>query len=195
VTRRPALFLDRDGVINVDRAYVHKREDFEFIDGIFDLCRQARAFGYLIIVVTNQAGVGRGYYTEQDFAELTAWMCDIFSKEKASIDKVYFCPTHPESAIEQYRTESDFRKPAPGMILLAAKEFNISLHDSILVGDKISDVEAGFAAGVGHNILYCAVPGAAPSSWLGVVVSDLREVFGYMKRWKEAGEADATVHP
>jgi D-glycero-D-manno-heptose 1,7-bisphosphate phosphatase len=143
----------------------------------------------------NQAGVGRGYYTEQDFAELTAWMCDIFSKEKASIDKVYFCPTHPESAIEKYRTESDFRKPAPGMILLAAKEFNISLHDSILVGDKISDVEAGFAAGVGHNILYCAVPGVAPSSWLGVVVSDLREVFGYMKRWKGAAEADATVHP
>lgn len=195
MTRRPALFLDRDGVINVDRAYVHKREDFEFIDGIFDLCRQARAFGYLIIVVTNQAGVGRGYYTEQDFAELTAWMCDIFSKEKASIDKVYFCPTHPESAIEQYRTASDFRKPGPGMILLAAKEFNISLHDSILVGDKFSDVEAGLAAGVGHNILYCAVPGVAPSSWLGVVVSDLREVFGYMKRWKEAGEEDIPVRP
>ena len=178
--RRPALFLDRDGVINVDRAYVHKREDFEFIDGIFDLCRQARAFGYLIIVVTNQAGVGRGYYTEEDFAALTHWMCDIFSKEKASIDKVYFCPTHPESAIEQYRTESDFRKPAPGMILLAAKEFNISLPDSVLVGDKLSDLEAGFAAGVGNNILYCTTTAHAPNSWSTVTVSNLRSVADYL---------------
>lgn len=178
---RPALFLDRDGVINIDHAYVHKQDDFEFIDGIFDLCRQAKAFGYLIVVVTNQAGVGRGYYTEQDFAALTDWMCDIFSKEKAAIDKVYFCPTHPESTIERYRTESDFRKPAPGMILLAAEEFNINLPDSILVGDKLSDLEAGLAAGVGYNILYCTAPGDAPSSWSGVVVSGLRQVADYLK--------------
>lgn len=194
MTGRPALFLDRDGVVNVDHAYVYRKKDFEFIDGIFDLCRHAKAFGYLIFIVTNQAGIGRGYYTEQDFAALTTWMCDTFSEEKVSIDKVYFCPTHPESTIEQYRRHSDLRKPAPGMILLAAKEFDINLADSILVGDKVSDLEAGFAAGVGSNILYCpSGSGAASKSFH--VVSDLRQVFGYMKRWNEAGKADASVHP
>jgi D-glycero-D-manno-heptose 1,7-bisphosphate phosphatase len=195
MTGRPALFLDRDGVVNIDHAYVHRRNDFEFIDGIFDLCRHAKTLGYLIIIVTNQAGIGRGYYTEEDFADLTHWMCGIFDKEKAPIDKVYFCPTHPEGTIERYRKQSDLRKPAPGMILLAAKEFDISLRNSILVGDKLSDLEAGFAAGVGSNILYRPIidPGSASGAYL--VVSDLRQVFGYMKRWNEAGETDAPVRP
>jgi D-glycero-D-manno-heptose 1,7-bisphosphate phosphatase len=194
VTGRPALFLDRDGVINVDHAYVHRKNDFEFIEGIFDLCRHAKALGYLIIIVTNQAGIGRGYYTEQDFAALTSWMCDAFSEQKAAIDKVYFCPTHPESTVPQYRKQSDLRKPAPGMILLAAKEFNINLGDSILVGDKLSDVEAGLAAGVGNNILYCSAdPEPTPKSFH--VVSKLRQVSGYMKHWNEAGKVDASVHP
>ena len=195
MTGRPALFLDRDGVVNIDHAYVHRKNDFEFIDGIFDLCRHAKALGYLIIIVTNQAGIGRGYYTEEDFAALTHWMCGIFDRERAAIDKVYFCPTHPDGAVERYRKQSDLRKPAPGMILLAAREFNVNLQDSILVGDKFSDLEAGFAAGVGSNILYrpIADPGSAPEPAL--VVSDLRQVFGYMKRWNEAGEADAPVRP
>ena len=194
MTVRPALFLDRDGVVNVDHVYVHRKNDFEFIDGIFDLCRHAKALGYLIIIVTNQAGIGRGYYTEQDFAALTTWMCDTFSEEKASIDKVYFCPTHPESTIERYRKHSDLRKPAPGMILLAAKEFDINLEDSILVGDKLSDLEAGFAAGVGNNILYCpSDPGATSKSFQ--LVSDLRQVLGYMKCWNETDKAHASVHP
>jgi D-glycero-D-manno-heptose 1,7-bisphosphate phosphatase len=194
VTGRPALFLDRDGVINVDHAYVHRKNDFEFIEGIFDLCRHAKALGYLIIIVTNQAGIGRGYYTEQDFAALTTWMCDAFSEQKAAIDKVYFCPTHPVSAVPQYRKQSDLRKPAPGMILLAAKEFNINLGDSILVGDKLSDVEAGLAAGVGNNILYCPAD-PEPTRKSFHVVSELRQVFGYMKHWNEAGKVDASVHP
>jgi D-glycero-D-manno-heptose 1,7-bisphosphate phosphatase len=182
---RPALFLDRDGVINVDHAYVYRKEDFEFIDGIFDLCRHAKALGYLIIVVTNQAGIGRGYYTEDDFAVLTHWMCDIFDQKKASIDKVYFCPTHPESTVNRYRIQSDFRKPAPGMILLAAKELGINLQDSILVGDKLSDLEAGVTAGVGNNILYCTTTALAPNSWSTVTVSDLRRVADYLTRRNE----------
>jgi len=152
--RRPALFLDRDGVINVDHAYVHKPDNFEFVDGVFDLCRHAKRLGYLIFVVTNQAGIGRGYYTEQDFHALTGWMCSRFDAEGASIDKVYFCPFHPEHGIGKYKVDSPFRKPGPGMILQAADEFGVDLVRSVLVGDNETDIRAGMAAGVGRTVLY-----------------------------------------
>lgn len=142
---RPALFLDRDGVINVDRGYVGKQEDFEFFPGIFDLCRIAKQNGYLIFVVTNQSGIGRGYYTEQDFVKLNDWMCGVFEEHGVHIDKVYYCPS-----VE----DSPDRKPSPGMILRAAEEFDIDLARSVLVGDKETDVKAGIAAGVGINLLF-----------------------------------------
>lgn len=142
---RPALFLDRDGVINVDRGYVHKQEDFEFIDGIFEFCRLAKQLGYLIFVVTNQSGIGRGYYTEQDFTKLTDWMCGVFKDQGVDIEKVYHCPS-PE--------DSPDRKPMPGMILRAVEEFGIDLSRSVLVGDKMTDIQAGILAGVGINLLY-----------------------------------------
>lgn len=153
--RRPALFLDRDGVINIDHGYVCRQEDFKFVDGIFELCRHARKLGYLILVVTNQAGIGRGYYTEQDFLKLTEWMCGIFGTEGIVIDKVYFCPSHPEHGVGKYKVDSPFRKPGPGMILQAAVEFDVDLARSVLVGDKETDIQAGVAAGVGCNLLYC----------------------------------------
>lgn len=156
MNRRPALFLDRDGVINVDHAYVGKQEDFEFVDGIFELCRSAKELGYLIFVVTNQAGVGRGYYTEQDFLNLTDWMSDGFKMQGINIDKVYFCPSHPEHGIGKYKVDSPNRKPNPGMILQAIDEFEIDLARSVLVGDKESDIQAGIAAGVACNVLYCS---------------------------------------
>lgn len=149
-----ALFLDRDGVINIDHAYVCTQEEFQFIDGIFDLCRRAKELDYLIFVITNQAGIGRGYYTEQAFLKLTDWMCGVFKAEDAAIDKVYFCPYHPEHGVGQYKVDSPFRKPEPGMILQAAEEFGVDLKNSILVGDKESDIGAGLAAGVGSNLLY-----------------------------------------
>lgn len=151
---RPALFLDRDGVINVDYAYVSKQEDFEFIDGIFELCQLAKQLGYLIFVVTNQAGIGRGYYTEEDFWNLTDWMCSVFKFHGAVIDKVYFCPFHPVHGVGKYKVDSSCRKPKPGMILQAAKEFCVDLQRSVLVGDKATDIQAGLAAGVGCNLLY-----------------------------------------
>ena len=154
--RRPALFLDRDGIINVDHAYVFRRENFEFLDGIFELCRHASSLGYRIFVITNQAGIGRGYYTEQDFHELTEWMCGAFQSEGVTIDKVYFCPFHAEHGIGKYKIDSPFRKPGPGMILQAASEFNVDLPGSVLLGDRESDVQAGIAAGVGRNLLFCA---------------------------------------
>jgi D-glycero-D-manno-heptose 1,7-bisphosphate phosphatase len=149
-----ALFLDRDGVINHDMGYTHRWEDFVFIDGIFDLCRHAKAQGFGLFVVTNQAGIGRGLYTESDFHALTERMRARFDAEGAPIKRVYFDPTHPEHGIGEYRRESFFRKPNPGMLLRAAEDFGLSLAGSVLIGDKPSDIQAGIAAGVGCNLWY-----------------------------------------
>ena len=153
VTQR-ALFLDRDGVINIDRGYVCAQDQFEFVEGIFDLCRYATDLGYLVIVVTNQAGIGRGYYGEREFLALTEWMCGVFRERGAPVTKVYYCPFHPEYGVGGYKRESSFRKPGPGMILQAVAEFDIDVRRSVLVGDKETDILAGVAAGVGCNLLY-----------------------------------------
>jgi len=147
--KRRALFLDRDGVINVNHGYVHKPENFEFIDGIFELVRKAREFGYIVLVVTNQSGIGRGFYSEDDFLKLTNWMNHQFTLRGASIDAVYFCPYHPSYGVGDYRRESPMRKPAPGMLLQARDEFGIDMPHSVMLGDKHSDMQAGAAAGVG----------------------------------------------
>jgi D-glycero-D-manno-heptose 1,7-bisphosphate phosphatase len=152
--KRRALFIDRDGVINVDRGYVCRQDQFEFIEGIAEVIRCANKLDYLVIVVTNQAGIGRGYYTEQEFLDLTEWMCGVLRDRGAPISKVYFCPFHPEHGVGIYKVDSIYRKPGPGMILQAAAEFDIDLPRSILVGDKETDVQAGVAAGVGCNLLY-----------------------------------------
>lgn len=176
-----ALFLDRDGVINVNHGYVHTRERFDFIEGIFDLCRMARQLGYLLIVVTNQAGIGRGYFTEQDFHALTDWMLEEFRRRNADISKVYFCPYHPEHGIGGYKREAECRKPNPGMILEAARDFALDLSACVLVGDKSSDVEAGRRAGVGCNILYS--PGEALSaSSLDPVIDSIGDLEPFLRR-------------
>ena len=149
---RSALFLDRDGVINVDKKYVWHIDDFEFLPGIFDLCRTAQVLGLLPIVVTNQAGIGRGYYTEQDFLTLTAWMLGEFRAQGIHIGQVYHCPYHPTEGIGRYRRESPDRKPNPGMILKAKDDFYLDLSRSVLVGDKDSDIAAGHGAGVAYNL-------------------------------------------
>lgn len=148
-----ALFLDRDGVINVERHYVHRIEDFEFVDGIFELCRTAQTLGLRLVVVTNQAGIGRGYYTTADFEHLTAWMLRQFATRGIAIDRVYHCPYHPTAGLGAYRRDSPDRKPAPGMILKARADLDLDLSRSVLVGDKPSDIAAGRAAGVRHNVL------------------------------------------
>lgn len=148
-----ALFLDRDGVINVNHGYVHRPENFEFIDGIFELARAAHVYNYKLVVITNQAGIARGFYSEQQFHKLTNWMCEQFVNNGAQIAKVYFSPYHPIEGIGKYKKDDVSRKPRPGMILQAQHELNLDLENSILIGDKISDVQAGIAAGVGCNIL------------------------------------------
>lgn len=164
--QRPALFLDRDGVINIDHAYVHRREDFEFVDGIFDLVAAAKRVGYWVVIVTNQAGIGRGYYTEDDFHRLMQWVAEQFAAHGGVIDKTYFCPDHPEHGVGRYKRHSPFRKPGPGMILQAARELPIDLGRSILVGDKRSDIEAGVAAGVGTLLYLGSEPAPAPARCL-----------------------------
>lgn len=149
-----ALFLDRDGVINVNYGYVHRPENFDFIDGIFDLGRAAHAQSYQLVVITNQAGIGRGFYSEQQFLELTQWMCDEFIMQEATISKVYFSPFHPTEGIGKYKKDDLSRKPHPGMILQAQRELNLDLEHSILIGDKASDIQAGISAGVGCNLLF-----------------------------------------
>lgn len=149
-----ALFLDRDGVINVDRGYVYRIEEFEFTPAIFELARfAAQELRWLIVVTTNQAGIGRGYYTEEDYQTLTRWMCGRFERENAPIARVYHCPYHPVHGIGHYRLDHPWRKPRPGMILQAAADLNLDLANSALVGDKMSDIDAGVTAGIGLCIL------------------------------------------
>jgi D-glycero-D-manno-heptose 1,7-bisphosphate phosphatase len=149
----PAVFLDRDGVINREAGYVHDVDGFEFIEGVFDACRVMREVGYRLVIITNQAGIARGYYTEADFNQLTKWMLDEFRRHDIEIEDVYYCPHHPVHGLGNYHRECDCRKPAPGMILRAAEEHSLDLQHSILVGDKATDIEAGRVAGIGCCVL------------------------------------------
>jgi len=178
---RQALFLDRDGVINIDRGYVYRQEDFEFVDGIFDLCRHAKQLGYLLFVVTNQAGIGRGLFTEDEFLSLTAWMTGVFEDQGAAIAKVYYSPYHPDHGIGRFKLDSPLRKPRPGMLLRAAREFSVNLSRSLSVGDQESDVQAGIAAGVALNLLYYS-PVTAPikSSAATAIVRSLNDVVPFL---------------
>lgn len=153
IPKNRALFLDRDGVINVDRGYVCRPDDFQFKQGIFDLCRAAGTLGYLLVVVTNQAGIARGYYSESEFFELTEWMVARFAREGIRIARVYYCPYHPIHGLGVYRGDSPDRKPQPGMLLRAKADFDLDLGSSVLIGDKLSDIAAASAAGVGTKIL------------------------------------------
>ena len=148
-----ALFLDRDGVINTEINYLYKIEDFEFINGIFDLCRKAVEYNYRIIVITNQSGIARGYYNETDLEKLTKWMMREFAGYGIEISRVYACPHLIDADLEAYRCDCQARKPNPGMLLQAKEDFNLDLSESIFVGDKESDMEAGLRAGVGSLIL------------------------------------------
>ena len=144
-----ALFIDRDGVINVDKVHVSRKEDFEFTDGIFDLCRSFSAKGYHIIVITNQAGIAKGLYSEADFLRLTSWMVDQFLGHGINISRVYHCPHHPD-----FTGPCGCRKPEPGMINQAIKDFDLDISQCILIGDKATDLEAGRRAGIKEANLF-----------------------------------------
>ena len=145
--KHKALFLDRDGTINLEKNYVHKISDFEFLPGIFNLIKYFHHKEFLIIIIPIQSGIARGYYSEQEFYTLTNWMLAEFEKENIKITKVYFCPHHPD-----FSDACNCRKPKPGMILQAAREYPIDLKNAVLIGDKKRDILAGKNAGVGKNV-------------------------------------------
>lgn len=147
--RRPALFLDRDGVLNVDRGYVCKLEDFEWIEGAKDCVKNFKDRGWFVFVVTNQSGIARGFYTEAEMETLHAHMAEELKAHGTGIDRFYHAPWHEEGEVARYRKASIDRKPGPGMLLQAMAEFPINREQSFLIGDKQTDMEAARAAGVG----------------------------------------------
>lgn len=149
----PAIFLDRDGTMNVDHGYVHESDNFQFIDGVIDAMRELKKMGYALVVVTNQSGIARGIFTEDTFMHLTEWMDWSLADREVDLDGIYYCPHHPEGTVEEYRQECHCRKPQPGMLLSAQEELNIDMAASYMVGDKIDDMLAGQAAGVGIKVL------------------------------------------
>jgi D-glycero-D-manno-heptose 1,7-bisphosphate phosphatase len=140
------IFLDRDGVINKEVNYLHRPEDFEFIYGIFDACLHFKSLGYEIIIITNQSGISRGYYSQNDYQKLTKWMLNQFNNNGISILDTYHCPHSPESSC-------NCRKPRPGMFLSASKKHNIEMSESWMIGDKETDITGANNAGINNTIL------------------------------------------
>ena len=139
----PAIFLDRDGTINVDHGYVHEIDNFEFIDGVIDAMRELKKMGFALVVVTNQSGIARGKFTEAQFETLT----------DVDLDGIYYCPHHPQGSVEEFRQVCDCRKPHPGMLLSARDYLHIDMAASYMVGDKLEDMQAAVAANVGTKVL------------------------------------------
>jgi len=149
----PAIFLDRDGTINIDHGYVSEIDRFEFIDGVIDAMRELKAMGFALVLVTNQSGIARGKFTEAQFEQLTEWMDWSLADRGVDFDGIYYCPHHPEAAVEEFRQNCDCRKPQPGMLLSARDFLHIDMDASYMVGDKLEDMQAGAAAGVGTKVL------------------------------------------
>ena len=140
------IFLDRDGVINKEVGYLHRIEDFIFIDGVFEACLSFKQLEYQIIIISNQSGIARGYFTLFEYEKLTKWMLNQFSKKNISILDVFFCPHGPKS-------KCGCRKPRPGMIIDAMDKYNIDLEKSWMIGDKETDIEAANLSGISNTVL------------------------------------------
>ena len=176
-----AVFLDRDGVINVDHGYVSTWERFEFLPGVPDALRVLQDAGYLLIVVSNQSGIGRGYYCEADVESLNQAVAQhLGSTVGVTLSEFYHCPHHPTEAEGEFRRQCDCRKPAPGMIRQAVLDHGIDLKTSLLVGDKDSDIEAGRAAGVARLFKVVDSPQTATPAGDVQLVIGLSEVPGYL---------------
>jgi D-glycero-D-manno-heptose 1,7-bisphosphate phosphatase len=148
-----AVFLDRDGVINVDHGYTHRIEDFQFIAGSADALALLQHAGWRLVVVTNQSGIARGLFSNADYERFTAHLRAQLSARGVHLDAVLHCPHLPDASVAAYRLACDCRKPGPGMLLRAARELSLDMGSSLIVGDRLSDVRAGRAAGVGRCML------------------------------------------
>ena len=145
---KKCIFLDRDGNINVEKDYLHRVKDFEFEEGALEAIKIFSDSDYLVVVVTNQSGIARGYYTEEDVKTLHDYLDRRVREEGGRVDGYYYCPHHPEKGIGEYKKECGCRKPEPGMFLQAKEDLDIDFENSIMVGDKMSDVEAGKRLGM-----------------------------------------------
>ncbi len=135
-----AVFLDRDGTINVDRNYLYKIEDFEFLPGAIEAMKCFSEMGYLLVIVTNQSGIARGYYTEKDLGILNEWLTAFLSEKGVDLAGIYYCPHHPEAKIDRYRMDCNCRKPKTGLFHKAASDLDIDLTRSIVIGDRERDI-------------------------------------------------------
>lgn len=152
-TSTPAIFLDRDGTLNIDHGYVYQIDDFHFINGAIEALLELKKMGYLLVLITNQSGIARGKFTESQFLQLTEWMDWSLADRGVDLDGIYYCPHHPTEGIGEFKQECDCRKPKAGMIQSALNELPIDLSRSYIVGDKIEDLQAGLAGGVAHKVL------------------------------------------
>ena len=140
--KNKALFLDRDGVINKDFGYVYSKKNFVWLKNVKKAIKYTYKKNYLIIVITNQSGVARGYFSEKDIKNLHLWVNKVLKKENCKIHDFFYCPYHPQFGTKKYRKDSFLRKPNPGMILKAVKKWDININKSFMIGDKITDKSA-----------------------------------------------------
>jgi len=148
-----AIFLDRDGVINKEVNYLHKIEDFEFTENCIEALKILQSNGYILFIITNQAGIARGYYTEEDFHILNNWMLLQLKEHGINITAVQFCPHHPKEGKGKYKIDCECRKPKTGMIMPLIEKYNIDVQNSVLIGDKISDIKAGESVNIENLVL------------------------------------------
>ena len=176
-----AVFLDRDGVINVDHGYVSTWEQFEFLPGVPEALRELQDAGYLLVVVSNQSGIGRGYYSAADVESLNQAIAQYLdSAVGVTLSGFYHCPHHPTEAEGEFRRQCECRKPAPGMIRQAVLDHGIDVKTSLLVGDKDSDIEAGRAAGVAGLFKVVDSPQTATPTSDVQLVTGLSEVTAHL---------------
>ncbi|PMJ88445.1 D-glycero-beta-D-manno-heptose 1,7-bisphosphate 7-phosphatase [Vibrio sp. 10N.261.55.A7] len=181
---KPALFLDRDGVINIDHGYVHDEHSFEFVEGVFEATKQLQDMGYMLVLVTNQSGIARGMFDEERFLSLTQWMDWNFVDHGVEFDGFYYCPHHAEHGVGKYKEECDCRKPKPGMFISARDFLKIDMSKSVMVGDKAEDMMAAEAAEVGTKILVrTGKPVTDKGEALATTVLDsIRDVPAYLSK-------------
>ena len=176
-----AVFLDRDGVINVDHGYVHKVDDFEYIDGVFEACKELKQQGYKLIVVTNQSGIGRGLYSEDEFHALTEWMDWNFVDKGVELDGIYYCPHHPDKGVGEYKQDCECRKPKSGMIESAARFLKIDFSESVMIGDKHDDMQAALNVDIPIRVIVRTGKGEVDSAAATNVIDSIADLPNLLK--------------
>ena len=181
---RKVIFLDRDGTINVEKSYLHKWEDFEFEKNAIEGLKELKNLGYEFIVVTNQSGIGRGYYTEEDLVTLNNQMTEKLKEFGIEILECFYCPHHPEKGIGKYKVDCNCRKPNPGMLLEGIKKYNVDIDNSFMIGDKKGDLEAGKKAGLKSILVLTGYGKKIEEEVKGnyLIAKDLLEVVTILKK-------------